>query len=72
MSDTPGLQKEESEKARAELEINERQEMEFARAYLAAIIESSDDAIVSKALDGTITSWNKGAERMFGYSAEDG
>lgn len=71
MSDTPRLQKEESEKARAELEVNERQEMEFARGYLAAIIESSDDAIVSKALDGTITSWNKGAERMFGYSAEE-
>ncbi|HEV2664937.1 MAG TPA: PAS domain S-box protein, partial [Blastocatellia bacterium] len=71
MSDTPGLQNEVSEKARAELDVNERHGMEFARAYLAAIIESSDDAIVSKALDGTITSWNKGAERMFGYSAEE-
>jgi PAS domain S-box-containing protein len=41
------------------------------QARLAAIIESSDDAIVSKNLDGIVMSWNKGAERIFGYSAEE-
>ena len=52
----------------AALDFSERRLAEEARARLAAIVESSDDAIVGKGLDGIITDWNAGAERLFGYS----
>jgi PAS domain S-box-containing protein len=44
---------------------------EFLRRHLAEVVRSSDDAIVTKTLDGTVTSWNPAAERMFGYRAEE-
>src|SRR5215813_12853831 len=53
------------------IDVTRRQQAEIAQSYLAAIVESSNDVIVSVSLDGAIRSWNKGAERTFGYSAEE-
>jgi PAS domain S-box-containing protein len=52
-------------------DITERRRHEHTVNRLAAIVDASDDAILTKSMDGTITSWNDGAERMFGYSAAD-
>jgi PAS domain S-box-containing protein len=52
-------------------DITERRRLEDVRFRLAAIVESSDDAIIGKDLNGMITSWNNGARRMFGYEAEE-
>jgi PAS domain S-box-containing protein len=52
-------------------DVSERRRADEARQRLAAIIESSSDAVVGKDLDGLVTSWNRGAEEMFGYSAAE-
>ena len=53
------------------LDITHRRQAEKARAQLAAIVEASDDAIISSSVDGRILSWNAGAERVFGYRPEE-
>jgi PAS domain S-box-containing protein len=52
-------------------DITERNKVEEKNKMLANVVESSDDAIITESLDGIITSWNKGAERVYGYSANE-
>lgn len=52
-------------------DVTPRRKAEVERRLLAAIVESSDDAIISKDVNGIVTSWNKGAERIFGFSSKE-
>ena len=52
-------------------DVSERHRAAIDRQRLAAIVESSDDVIIGKTLDGIVTSWNQAAERLYGYTAEE-
>lgn len=53
------------------VDVTERKKMQENQALIASIVNSTEDAIISKTLDGIITTWNKGAEKIFGYSANE-
>ena len=52
-------------------DVTEQRQAEETRLRYAAIVESTDDAVIGMDRDGTVTSWNNGAERLFGYSAQE-
>ncbi len=52
-------------------DVTETRSLESARSRLAALVESSEDAIIAKTFDGVVTGWNRGAERLFGYEAQE-
>ena len=56
---------------RAAQERRDRRQAEAITAYLASIVQSCDDAIIGKTLEGIVVSWNAGAERLYGYSADE-
>jgi len=62
---------EELRRANEELHRRTTEQLGEYRSRLASIVDSSEDAIIGKGLDGTITSWNKGAERLYGYSPDE-
>jgi PAS domain S-box-containing protein len=68
---TEPLSAEPADNKTTEERIADLQNPSFAPYWLSAIIESADDAIISKSLEGIIMSWNKGAERTFGYKADE-
>jgi two-component system, cell cycle sensor histidine kinase and response regulator CckA len=70
VSDQKGIE-EELRRAHHELDRRTAKEIGEYRGRLASIVDSSEDAIIGKSLDGTITSWNRGAERTYGYTSQE-